>query len=169
MAGFTLRAGCEADIEALLDIERRAARLLLDHGGHDLLAMHSLSLADIQEGISTGILRVAEVDGVAAGFALCGSVDGHAHLFEIDVVPEHGRHGIGSALLQTAFDEAFARGYPSMTLVTLREVPWNAPFYASRGFVELPEKSWGPELHTLIERERMLGFPVQQRVVMQRR
>ena len=169
MAGFVIRAGCEADIDCLLDIERRAASLLLDHGGYDLLAMHSLSSADLEEGIANGILCVAEVGGVAAGFALCGIVDDHAHLFEMDVVPEHGRGGIGSTLLQTVFDETFARGYPSMTLVTLRDVPWNAPFYARRGFAVLPKSSWGPDLRKLVERERMLGFPMQQRVVMQRR
>ena len=169
MADFVIRAAGEADIERLLEVERRAAALLLGLGTHDLLAMHSLSAQDLHDGTTQGILRVADVDGHAVGFALAGQVDGHAHLFEMDVVPGHGRRGIGTALLESVCRHALARGYPSMTLTTLRDVPWNAPFYARRGFVELPEQSWGPELRTIIERERMLGFPMQLRVVMQRR
>lgn len=168
MAGHSIRAGCGADIEALLEIEHRAAALLLGHGAHDLFAMHSLSMQDLHRGITRGILRVAEVDGNAVGFALCGRVDRNMHLFEMDVLPEHGRRGIGSALLQAVCRQARATGHDAMTLATLRDVPWNAPFYARRGFEELPELSWGPGLRKIIGRERMLGFPMQLRVVMQR-
>lgn len=168
MNGCSIRAAREADIDALLEIERRAATLLLGHGAHDLFAMHSLSPVDLEQGIRRGVLRVAEVEGQAVGFALCGEVDGHAHLFEMDVVPEHGRRGIGSALLETVCDAAMARGYPSITLTTLRDVPWNAPFYAGRGFSELAETDWGNGLREIIARERMLGFPMRLRVVMQR-
>jgi GNAT superfamily N-acetyltransferase len=163
-----IRPGHEADIAALLEVERRAAALLLGHGAHDLFAMHSLSPADLQQGIRSGILRVAEVEGQAAGFALCGEVDGYAHLFEMDVVPEHGRCGIGSALLEAVCGEAATRGYAAMTLTTLRDVPWNAPFYAKRGFSELAEPKWGQGLREIVARERMLGFPMRLRVVMRR-
>lgn len=160
--------GTEADIDALLQVERRAAELLLDHGAYDLFAMHSLSLQNLQDGIAHGILHVAEVGGQTVGFALCGEVDGHAHLFEMDVMPEHGRRGIGSALLESVCDEA-GRGFPTMTLTTLRDVPWNVPFYAARGFVEMPSAEWGEQLAGIVDRERMLGFPMRLRVVMQRR
>lgn len=164
-----LRTGTEADIGALLQIERRAAELLLGHGTYDLFAMHSLSPQNLRDGIAHGILRVAEVGGQAVGFALCGEIDGHAHLFEMDVEPEHGRRGIGGALLESVCNEAAMRGFSAMTLTTLRDVPWNAPFYAARGFVELSEEEWGAQLTEIVARERMLGFPMQLRVVMLRR
>ena len=163
-----LRAGADADVDALLGVERRAAALLLGHGGYDLFAMHSLSPENLREGVANGILRVAEVDGEVVGFALCGQVDGNAHLFEMDVVPEHGRCGIGSALLESACAEATARGFTAMTLTTLREVPWNAPFYAGRGFAEIDEAQWGMQLAQIVGRERVLGFPMRLRVVMRR-
>ena len=168
MTRLLLRAGTEADIDALLEVERRAAELLLGHGAYDLFAMHSLSPQNLQDGIAHGILHVAEVGGQPVGFALCGEVDGHAHLFEMDVVPEHGRRGVGSALLESMCDEAVQRGFFMMTLTTLRDVPWNAPFYAARGFMEMPESSWGLQLGRVVARERMLGFPMPLRVVMQR-
>ena len=163
-----LRAGIDADIAALLEVERRAAALLLGHGAYDLFAMHSLSPENLHEGIAHGILRVAEVGGEAVGFALCGQVDGNAHLFEMDVVPEQGRRGIGSALLESVCGEAAARGSTAMTLTTLRDVPWNAPFYAARGFAEVDEAQWGGQLAQIVARERMLGFPMGLRVVMRR-
>lgn len=165
---FDIRPGCEADIEALLDIECRAATLLAGHRVYAVFAMHTLSASDLLTGIERGILRVAEVGGRAAGFALCGQVDAKAHLFEIDVLPEHGRRGIGSGLLEAVCSEAAARGYAAMTLTTLRDVAWNAPFYARHGFVELKETLWGEQLQRIVRNERMLGFPKELRLVMQR-
>ena len=51
--------------------------------------------------------------------------------------PEHAGRGIGRALLRAGCDWAAARGYPELTLATYRDVPWNGPFYASEGFVEV--------------------------------
>ncbi len=142
--------------------------MLLGHDVYAPFAMHSLSAEDLRRGIAQGLLRVAEADGRPVGFALCGEVDGHAHLHEMDVLPGYGRRGIGSALLESVCERAGARGLTAMTLATLRDVPWNAPFYAMRGFVEMPEGDWGEELAAIVDRERMLGFPMRLRVVMQR-
>lgn len=169
MTDLLLRAGTEADIDALLEVEHRAAALLLGHGAYDLFAMHSLSPENLQDGITNGILHVAEVGGQAVGFALCGMVDGQAHLFEMDVIPEHGRRGVGSALLESVCSEAEECGFSAMTLTTLRDVLWNAPFYAKRRFSDLSEEEWGEQLAEIVARERMLGFPMQLRVVMKRK
>jgi len=168
MQDVLIRDGVAADVAALLEIESRAASLLLEHGGHDLLAMHALSRDDLLSGVQSGLLRVAEVAATPVGFALAGEIDGHAQLFEMDVDPEHGRRGIGSMLLASVCEAATALGLQSITLVTLREVPWNAPFYARRGFVEMVEAKWGRQLKRLIERELSLGIDPQSRVVMRR-
>ena len=60
-----------------------------------------------------------------------------AHLEQLSVHPDHGRRGLGRALLRASFEWAASRGYPELTLTTFRDVPWNGPFYASEGFVEL--------------------------------
>ena len=44
--------------------------------------------------------------------------------------------GLGRALLMAAMSEAAERGGTRMTLVTYADVPWNAPFYRTCGFVE---------------------------------
>ena len=57
--------------------------------------------------------------------------------------PDYGRRGIGRALLRAAVDWAATRGYDELSLATYRDVPWNAPFYASEGFVQRgPVDDW---------------------------
>jgi GNAT superfamily N-acetyltransferase len=70
---------------------------------------------------------LCRIDGVADG----------AHLEQLSVHPDHGGRGIGRALLRAGCAWAAARGYGELTLATYRDVPWNGPFYASEGFVEI--------------------------------
>ena len=69
MSSFRLRRGREADVDALLEIERRAATLLLGHGAYDVFAMHSLLPADLLRGITSDSLQVAEAGSALVGFA----------------------------------------------------------------------------------------------------
>ncbi len=71
------------------------------------------------------------------GFASIRALAGGAHLEQLSVHPDHGRRGIGRALLRAAVDWAAAASYGELTLATYRDVPWNAPFYASEGFQEV--------------------------------
>lgn len=59
-----------------------------------------------------------------------------AHLEQVSVLPDHGRRGIGRVLVEAACAGARERGHRSITLRTFADVPWNAPFYRSAGFVE---------------------------------
>jgi GNAT superfamily N-acetyltransferase len=68
------------------------------------------------------------------GFAQVVELDGLAHLEELAVVPAFGRRGLGRALLEDACRWSRDAGYRAMTLVTFRDVPWNAPFYRRAGF-----------------------------------
>ena len=89
-------------------------------------------------------LRAAQLDGqiwvaidqqqTPVGFAIIAEVDGNPHLDEMDVLPAHGRNGIGTRLAQTIIGQAGSDGHDRLTLVTFRHLPWNAPFYATLGF-----------------------------------
>lgn len=72
----------------------------------------------------------------AIGFAHVVDLESHAHLAQISVHPDHGRRGVGTALLEAAAERAALKGHGSLTLTTYADLPWNGPFYASRGFVE---------------------------------
>jgi GNAT superfamily N-acetyltransferase len=66
-----------------------------------------------------------------------------AHLDQLSVHPEHGRRGIGRTLLRAGIGWAEAHDFRELTLATYRDVPWNGPFYASEGFVEIaPADDW---------------------------
>jgi hypothetical protein len=76
-----------------------------------------------------------------AGFAGLVRLDGRLHLEQISTNAAQGRRGIGTRLLRAVL----ARGEP-VTLITFRDIPWNAPWHARLGFTELPAAHWGPEL-----------------------
>jgi GNAT superfamily N-acetyltransferase len=92
------------------------------------------------------------------GFARLEIVDGQAHLEQLAVSPEHGRQGIGRALVTAAKAWALEAGFHTMTLCTFAEVPFNGPFYASCGFVELPDAGLAPGLTALRRAEKSLGL-----------
>jgi hypothetical protein len=60
--------------------------------------------------------------------------------------------------LAAAVDHARKSGLRGVTLTTFAHIPWNAPFYAKNGFVELAPAHVGPGLAERIERERELGL-----------
>lgn len=84
----------------------------------------------------------------------------------MDVDPAHARQGHGRTLLRHALVQARAKGYRSAVLTTLSDVPWNAAFYASEGFVAAPEAEWGAGLQAVMAEEAALGFPMHLRVAM---
>ncbi|WP_234401573.1 GNAT family N-acetyltransferase [Thermobifida halotolerans] len=102
------------------------------------------------------------------GLAALTVLDGDAHLEQIAVRPDHGRRGIGTALLEAACAEARRLGHRRITLTTFRDLPWNAPWYARHGFAELPEAEWGPQLAEQWRSEAKTGIAVVPRVVMRR-
>jgi GNAT superfamily N-acetyltransferase len=109
-----------------------------------------------------GSLWVALEGGIAAGFAAVESLDGTAHLEQLSVLRAFGRRGIGRLLLDTAL--AHADG--ALTLTTYAHVPWNAPWYARRGFKVLSEDAWSSGLAERMREERAALPEPEQRVAM---
>ncbi|WP_369039201.1 GNAT family N-acetyltransferase [Stenotrophomonas maltophilia] len=157
------------ELGALLRIEQRAGELLKGHPAYPVFAGHGLDLPTLQEGLQRGQLWV--VDGAGdglAGYLLGGVLDGDFHVLQMDVDPSHARRGYGRALLQHALAASKAQGYPAAVLTTLSDVPWNAAFYASEGFVAVPASGWPAGLRAVMAEEAALGFPMHLRVAMRR-
>jgi GNAT superfamily N-acetyltransferase len=102
------------------------------------------------------------------GYILIDEIDRGAHIAQVTVHPDHSRQGIGRALIEEATRWARGRGQEAMTLTTFRDVPWNAPYYARLGFVELPESSWSGDLRRIVAAEASQGLDAWSRVVMTR-
>ena len=114
-----------------------------------------------------GRLWVALAGDAPVGFALVEMLaDDLPHLAEVDVEPSHARRGLGTALVRAACEWATASGFSMLTLTTFRDVPWNLPFYARLGFVEIPGGLLRPELAALVSNEAARGLAAERRAVM---
>jgi hypothetical protein len=60
----------------------------------------------------------------------------------------------------------WATGYMMLTLTTFRAVPWNLPFYARMGLVEIPRETLRPELAAVVAEEAHRGLDSRTRAVM---
>jgi GNAT superfamily N-acetyltransferase len=100
------------------------------------------------------------------GFAMAEIVDRQAYLTELDVLPEFGRQGIGSRLVRAVEEWAKTSDFESLSLITFRHLPWNAPFYEKLGFSIINSAEHGPELAGLMEEERQVGVNMDNRVAM---
>ena len=91
-----------------------------------------------------------------------------AHLEEIDILPAHGRRGLGTRLVMHVCRWAGMNGFESVTLTTFRDVPWNMPFYERLGFRVMPTPELSPALRAVVEDETRRGLDPACRVVMKR-
>jgi ribosomal protein S18 acetylase RimI-like enzyme len=93
-------------------------------------------------------------------------LDGNAHLDGLNVHPDHGRRGVGTALVKAVCAWASSADYRAITLSTMREVPWNAPFYEKLGFRIIRDSDITETLREVVRIERQAGMPVSDRVLM---
>jgi 4-diphosphocytidyl-2-C-methyl-D-erythritol kinase len=170
---FSIESAQPAQVQALCAIERAAVQLFRGHPAWPAYADMPIPPALLHRAISRGWVWVAlNAAGQPVGFIwLEAEVDGGAGhdaigIAEIDVLPTHGQRGIGAALLEHACAWARAAGYRRVDLGTLTDVPWNAPFYAKRGFVVADTHD--PAFVIARQRDRDNGFPDGLRVFMSR-
>lgn len=165
---YAIRLGRLSDVPLLAEVERAAASLFAPYGLAELLS-ETTAPDKLELAAREGRLWVAvDAQHEVVGFALASEVDGNAHLDEIDVHPEHGRRGIGSALIDAVVAWARLQRHRALTLNTMRDVPWNAPYYERLGFVILPDDELPPALAELRRREVEHGLPGERRVSMRR-
>lgn len=166
-AGYSLRRRRSGDDPALLLIENRAAELFRAHGYASVADAPIPDVAWLRRLFDGQHVWLA-VDGADApvGFAVAGEASGFLHLRELSVDPEHGRKGLGRALVRAVHDAARAAGLAGTSLTTFRDVPFNAPFYARLGFVELPLSEAPERLVELFHAEVPEGVASADRILM---
>jgi GNAT superfamily N-acetyltransferase len=156
-------------LTGLRGIERAAAVMFRDFGLAQVFATLLTSDEDLAHAQEEGRLWVAaDSEDRPVGFAVASVVGDNAHLDELDVHPDHGRRGLGRALVQAVLRWGRHKGLPAITLTTLRNVPWNAPFYEQLGFRALEAGERGAVLDEILREEVARGLPAENRVAMRR-
>jgi len=165
--GYRVRPARAGDLAALPEVERASAGLFPPEDLPAPLRDEVHSPAELGLARRERRLLVAlDPGGAPVGFALAGRLDGVGHLEELSVHPDHGRRGLGSRLLEATCRWAARQGLRAVTLTTFRHLPWNAPFYARRGFRVLSPDELGPGLRAVLRGERARGL--RRRVAMRR-
>jgi 4-diphosphocytidyl-2-C-methyl-D-erythritol kinase len=158
------------EVTALCAIEREAVQLFRGHPAWAAYASMAIPPRLLQQAVSRGLVWTArDGQGRPVGFLWLDNAEleeGAIGIAELNVLPEHGRRGIGAALLETACGWARAAGYGRVDLGTVADVPWNAPFYARHGFALVHNDA--PALALARRRDRENGFPDNVRVFMSR-
>lgn len=162
--GYAIRPATPADLPFLPAIERAAAGLFRGTAFAALadapLAATAIDLAYEQ------VWVVTAPDGALVGFALAQPLDGGVHLHELDVHPDHARRGLGARLIGAVAAHAAETDARAVTLLTFRDIPWNAPYYARLGFVPLADEALPSGLRAMREAEGAAGLPVAARLAM---
>jgi GNAT superfamily N-acetyltransferase len=152
-----IRPARSDDLEAIPPIEASAVQLFAELG----LGLPDGGAAEPPEhwrpALEERALWVAtDASDRPIGYIACVSHGEVLYVQQIDVHRDHQRRGLGRAMMQTAIEAAKARGRAAMALTTFRRLPFNAPFYASLGFVEVADPpAW---LADILADERRRGM-----------
>lgn len=167
MSGYRIRLARPDDAEAFHRVEEDAAALLHDEPSLAGTVLPPIaSASDHARTIAKGRSLTALHGEDVIGFAAIGAVGRDLHLAELSVARAHQRRGVGGLLLRAAMIDARNSGYRAITLNTYRDIPWNAPFYARFGFVEVEDVSGHPHLARSRDGAAALGLPMDRRCAM---
>jgi GNAT superfamily N-acetyltransferase len=157
------------EIALLPAIENEADRRYARVGLRRILGMPPASIASLEQARRDGRLWIAAspYDRVV-GFALMKQLGGRGWLDQLSVLDAWQGHGFGTALIDRTADTARALGCSALFLSTYLGVPWNAPFYARHGFIDLPRGQWILAFRLQFMIESSHGHPPWRRTIMYR-
>jgi GNAT superfamily N-acetyltransferase len=163
---YTIGLSRPHELPLLPEIELRASGLFNAFAFTADIPADPTPVAEFEVGHRAGLLWVARTEAdEPVGFALVEDFGPHLHLEELDVLPEHGRRGLGTRLVREVLSFAAARRR-AVTLTTFRDIPWNAPYYARLGFRAIPAEEWSEPLADCMRREAARGLTPELRVAM---
>jgi predicted N-acetyltransferase YhbS len=167
MSAYRIRLAHIEDAEAFHLVEEDAAGLLR---GEPSLAGTVIPAAssptDLARIIAKGRSLAALYEDRVIGFAAVRRTGRELHLAELSVASAHQRCGVGSLLIQALMIDARNSGYRAITLNTYRDIPWNAPFYARFGFLEVENFEGRPHLAESRDAAAAIGLPLDRRCAM---
>ncbi|MFE5504797.1 GNAT family N-acetyltransferase [Amycolatopsis japonica] len=163
-----IRLATLEDLPALQDIERAAGEPFRALGMAAIADDDPPSIADLTAFQRDGRAWVWDAGDGPVAYLLAEVVDGHGHIEQVSVHPDHARRGLGRRLIEHAAEWASRESLAGLTLTTYAEVPWNAPYYARLGFTTLDEESLTEGLRAVRAHEIARGLDAWPRVTMRR-
>ena len=165
LSDYKLRLTTYEDIPALRFIEKQAGERFRDVGlakiaDHDPLEAEEHALA-IEDGTSFVIAKGEE----PVGFLVADWLDEALHIAEMAVHPDHGGQRLGEILINAAKGLCVEKGRKQLSLSTFRDVPWNAPYYATLGFEDIDAAYLGKD-HRAMKEAQDVVFDQTPRVFM---
>lgn len=166
---YQIRLARPEELERIRRIEEEAGSAFSGLGLVDEALDASFPLDALAGLIDLGQVWVGCLGDAPVGMVIASVREGAVYIEEMDVLPEHGRRGLGTRLLARVCSWAQEEGHAAITLSTFRDVPWNGPFYRRHGFRDLSPAEWTPGMREIREREARHGLRVEVRVFMRRR
>lgn len=164
---WSLRLARPDDAEAMPAIERTAARIFADLPEYAHLDLDGTrSPEGFRRLVRKGHSLVVHVGAVMAGYLVAEPFSRELHIWQMDVLPQFQRRGIGAGLVRAAQIDARNTGIKALTLTTFRHVAWNGPFYARLGFEEVTALDAHPRLAGELANEVDDGLPADRRCAM---
>jgi GNAT superfamily N-acetyltransferase len=164
---FTVRSGEELDADWLQEIERLAGERFREVGMAEVADDEPPPLHQLRRSATDGRCWVTVgTAGKPVGYVTVSEVDGHAHVDQMSVLPDHQGMGAGRALIERVRVWAVENRLEAITLTTFSDVPWNRPLYEHLGFRVLDEGEIGGQLRAIREAERARGLDLRPRVCM---
>jgi GNAT superfamily N-acetyltransferase len=168
MSRYSIERGQTSHVEFLQAIELAAGVRFRDVGMADIAAGDPTPNSILQNRAEEGRLFVAlDRDGTPVGFLIWSQKDGRAYIEEVSVHTEHAGHKLAARMIDALANDVRGR-VPLLSLTTFRDVPWNAPYYASLGFTELPSGQAGPEHELSWRHQTEAGLDMSRRLFMVR-
>lgn len=167
--GYRIRPARVEDVGRLGAIEVAAGARFRTVGMDDVAGDEGLPPGELEAARAAGLLWVAaRADEEPVGYVLALRLEGQHHLEQLSVHPDHGRRGLGAALVDEVVAWARADGAADLTLSTFRDVAWNRPYYETLGFRVVDPSDLSPVLQDVVAHEAQLGLDTTDRVVMRR-
>jgi ribosomal protein S18 acetylase RimI-like enzyme len=120
------------DLAAIQNCARRAYAHFVDRIGREPAPM----VADFAGQIVNGIIHVVEDQRRVCGFIVLYPRGDHMHIENIAIDPAFQRHGLGTALLEFAEQQAHSHRRRAIELYTNEKMTENLEFYPRLGYVE---------------------------------
>ena len=164
-----IRLAHRDDLSQIQQIEIASGQLFREVGLDDVADHDPDDIETLSDYVDRQQIWVATGPADAPmGFIMTKILDGKMYIAEVSVHPDHGKKGLGRALMGHAVEQAAKHGCQKVTLSTFRQVPWNAPFYEKLGFVEVSCTELGADHIAIQEAEQEIGLDMAQRVFMWR-